>query len=159
MRTPNISQATLRAPCTLLTCQVLMHSLHLHLGAGKCLFDGMVLLLLHRLHLLQHLPMGSLQLSLVHHDLGEEQVGGDSESVPTCCHIVSPGKHQAGRECGVSSDLHLSHSDLSSELSLCLLGALQLLFHLLQHLLLHPHLLLQVLVSGLGLAQGLFCLG
>lgn len=54
-----------------------MHSLHLHLGTGKCLFNGMVLLLLHRLHLLQHLPMGSLQLSLIHHDLGEEQVGGD----------------------------------------------------------------------------------
>lgn len=56
-----------------------MHRLHLHLGAGKCLFNGMILLVLHCLHLLQHLTMGSLQLSLVHHDLGEEQVGDDTE--------------------------------------------------------------------------------
>lgn len=69
----------------------------------------------------------------------------------TPCHLAST-RH-------AENDLHLSHSDLSSELSLRLLGPLQLLLHLLQHLLLHPNLLLQVLVSGLGLAQGLFCLG
>ena len=65
----------------------------------------------------------------------------------------------AGEPSGAIPDLHLSGSDLSSELSRRLLGALQLLLHLLQHLPLHPHLLMQVLVSGLALAQCLFRLG
>lgn len=73
-----------------------MHCLHLHLGTGKCLFNGAVLLLLHGLHLLQHLPMGSLQLGLVHHDLGEEQ-GGNAEPVTARCGTASPGGHHAGR--------------------------------------------------------------
>jgi hypothetical protein len=48
---------------------------------------------------------------------------------------------------------------LSPELHCQLMRALQLLLHLLQHLPLHGHLLLQVLVPGLGLAEGLFGFG
>lgn len=48
---------------------------------------------------------------------------------------------------------------LCPELCSQLMRALQLLFHLLQHLPLHGHLLLQVLVPGLGLIEGLLGLG
>lgn len=48
---------------------------------------------------------------------------------------------------------------LRPELRRQLVRALQLLLHLLQHLPLHGHLLLQVLVPGLGLAEGLLGLG
>lgn len=46
-----------------------MHGLHLHLGPGKGLLDGPVLVLLQALHLLQHLPVRPFQLRLVHGDL------------------------------------------------------------------------------------------
>lgn len=49
-------------PGRTLTCQVLVHSLHFHLGSGKRLLDGPVLVFLQGLHLLQHLPVGPLQL-------------------------------------------------------------------------------------------------
>ena len=48
---------------------------------------------------------------------------------------------------------------LRPELRGQLVRALQLLLHLLQHLPLHGHLLLQVLVPGLGLAEGLLGFG
>lgn len=70
-----------------------------------------------------------------------------------CAHQsqVPPGSHRCT---AAPADPYLR-----PELSRRLLGALQLLLHLLQHLPLHPHLLLQVLVSGLALAQGLLRLG
>lgn len=52
-----------------LTCQVLVHCLHLHLGPCEGLLNGPVLILLQGLHLLQHLPMCPLQLCLIHGNL------------------------------------------------------------------------------------------
>lgn len=64
------------------------------------------------------------------------------------------------RVCGVESPLQPSWcTHLSPQLYCQLMGVLQLLLHLFQHLPLHGHLLLQVLVSGLGLAEGLLGLG
>lgn len=58
------------------------------------------------------------------------------------------------------SPLQLSWpAHLSPQLDCQLVGVLQLLLHLLKHLPLHGHLLLQVLVPGLGLAEGLLGLG
>lgn len=60
----------------------------------------------------------------------------------------------------VGSPLPLSWpAHLSPQLHCQLMGVLQLLLHLLKHLPLHGHLLLQVLVPGLGLAEGLLGLG
>lgn len=52
-----------------LTCQVLVHGLHLHLGPRKGLLNGPVLIFLQGLHLLQHLPVRPLQLCLIHGNL------------------------------------------------------------------------------------------
>lgn len=61
-----------------LTCQVLVYSLHLHLGPRKGLLNGPVLIFLQGLHLLQHLPVRPLQLCLIHGNLmarpGQEKV-------------------------------------------------------------------------------------
>lgn len=52
-----------------LTCEVLMHGLHLALCPDEGLLDDPVLLLLQTLHLGLQLALGSLHLPLIHQDL------------------------------------------------------------------------------------------